>query len=94
MGGWLIANRSASSVPPESPIARFTIPPPQNVSYRPGVISPDGRWFAFIGVDALGKSQLWVRRLDSLSAQPLAEAENWPFWSPTAGSSDSSRKTN
>ena len=23
-----------------------------------------------------------MRRLDSLSAQPLAEAEHWPFWSP------------
>ena len=54
-GGWLIASRSARRVQPEPPMARFTIPPPENVSYRPGAISPDGRWFAFIGVDSSGQ---------------------------------------
>jgi len=35
-----------------------------------------------MGVDISGKTRLWVRRLDSLAAQPLAPAEFWLFWSP------------
>jgi Tol biopolymer transport system component len=82
LGGWTIAHRFTSQSNPDAGVQRFTIAPPENVSYGPGSISPDGRWFAFIGVDGVGKSQLWVRRFDSLTAQALAPAEHWPFWSP------------
>ena len=48
-------------------------------------MSPDGRRLAFTATDQSGKVQLWVRSLDSLSAQPLTAAEGGafrPFWSP------------
>src|SRR5262249_17330039 len=46
-------------------------------------ISPDGRRLVFSASNQ-GKSQLWVRPLDSLSAQPLAgtAGASYPFWSP------------
>src|SRR5439155_18507214 len=39
---------------------------------------------AFIAIES-GKSRLWVRPLDTVAAQPLADAEGGtrtPFWSP------------
>ncbi|HET7840147.1 MAG TPA: protein kinase [Terriglobia bacterium] len=47
-------------------------------------ISPDGRRLAFVAAPEGGKTQLWVRPLDSLGAQPLAGTEGaiYPFWSP------------
>src|SRR5262249_32104544 len=50
-------------------------------------ISPDGRRLVFVASNE-GKSQLWVRPLDSLAAQPLAgtEGASYPFWSPDSAS--------
>jgi Tol biopolymer transport system component len=47
-------------------------------------LSPDGRRLAFTAPDANGRLTLWVRALDSLSAQPLPGTTNAaaPFWSP------------
>ncbi len=47
-------------------------------------ISPDGTRIVFAAKAKNGKSQLWLRRLDSATAQPLSETENaaTPFWSP------------
>ncbi|MEP6686661.1 MAG: protein kinase, partial [Verrucomicrobiota bacterium] len=47
-------------------------------------ISPDGRRLTFVALTAEGKSLLWVRALDALSAQPLNGTEGafFPFWSP------------
>jgi eukaryotic-like serine/threonine-protein kinase len=68
---------------------RFSISPPERVTFAdlfdagPALISPDGSRLAFVGVDAQGKSQLWVRQLDALVAQPLGGTTNavYPFWS-------------
>ena len=47
-------------------------------------VSPDGLRLAFVARDSSGKTLLWVRPLDSLTAQPLAGTEDarQPFWSP------------
>src|SRR5207245_2494388 len=49
-------------------------------------ISPDGRRLVFSASE--GKSQLWVRPLDSLAPQPLAgtDGASYPFWSPDSAS--------
>jgi len=50
-------------------------------------ISPDGRLLVFSASNE-GKSQLWVRPLDSLAARPLpgTDGANLPFWSPDSTS--------
>jgi serine/threonine protein kinase/Tol biopolymer transport system component len=47
-------------------------------------LSPDGRQLAIVAVDSSGTSRLYIRRLDSRAAQPLAGTEDaaFPFWSP------------
>jgi serine/threonine protein kinase/Tol biopolymer transport system component len=47
-------------------------------------VSPDGSRLVFIATNADGKRLLWLRPLDSLTAQPLASTEGAgaPFWSP------------
>jgi len=48
------------------------------------VISPDGSRLAFVAIDETGRTLLYVRPLDSLTAQPLAgtDGASLPFWSP------------
>ncbi len=69
-----------------------TINPPINVSLAgtnvgsdPGdfEISHDGRAIVFVGTDSAGKSELWLRTLNSEYAKPLPAASNpiYPFWS-------------
>jgi eukaryotic-like serine/threonine-protein kinase len=45
--------------------------------------SPDGRLFAFTGIDASGKQGLWVRALDAENSRSLPGTEDAlnPFWS-------------
>lgn len=47
-------------------------------------ISPDGRSVIFVASAPDGTQGLWVRRLDSLAAEPLAGTDGaaYPFWSP------------
>ena len=68
----------AEILPPENTQFDFTGP-----SGGPPVISPDGHALAFSAVDSSGKKMLWVRSLDSQTAQPLAGAEGAAnlFWS-------------
>jgi Tol biopolymer transport system component len=66
-------------------LARFEIGVPEGViSVGSPRISPDGRYLAFNATDTQGKSQIWVRALNALAAQPLAGTEGTvrPFWSP------------
>jgi serine/threonine protein kinase/Tol biopolymer transport system component len=71
--------------PAETPATtRFFIYPPEKTTFRGSfAISPDGRRVVF-RVSSEGKALLWVRALDSLTAQSLAGTEeaNFPFWSP------------
>jgi len=74
---------------PEAPVTRLSITPPAkngfpDASGTPPAVSPDGRQIVFEAVSGEGRSQLWLRPLNSLTAQPLAGTENatLPFWSP------------
>ena len=74
--------------PPEAELVRFSVTGPEGVMLVPDstavAISPDGRRLLYTIMDATGTVRLWVRRLDSLAAQPLAgtEGATLPFWSP------------
>jgi Tol biopolymer transport system component len=71
--------------PPVQRVTKLSLLPPEKTIFGPIVVSPDGRRLAFTATDVSGKVQLWVRSLDSLSAQPLTAAEGGafrPFWSP------------
>ncbi len=73
----------------EPPVTRTSILPPDKAVFAPGIpaISPDGRHLAFAAT-ADGKTELWVRDLDSLSARllPGTEGGSAPFWSPDSRS--------
>lgn len=81
--GFLYFRRS----PEPSDLVRVSIAPPDGESFESFVISPDGRKLAFTA-DFNGIPTLWVRRLDSIEAKPLAGSENAsrPFWSPDSRS--------
>jgi Tol biopolymer transport system component len=51
-------------------------------------LSPDGRRMALVATDATGRTQLWIRPLNTSVAQPLAGTEDaaFPFWSPDSRS--------
>jgi eukaryotic-like serine/threonine-protein kinase len=66
----------------------FSPPPQAELLGAPAAVSPDGTHVAFDSTDASGKALVWVRALDSPSAQPLPGTEGdrglgaGPFWSP------------
>jgi eukaryotic-like serine/threonine-protein kinase len=77
------------------PSVRALVTPPERMLYQltgdyagPPAVSPDGRRIVFAAVDALGKRQLWIRRLDSLTPEPLPSTDDgtFPFWSPDSRS--------
>jgi Tol biopolymer transport system component len=86
LGGIVYIVRSASHS-----VTRFIVDAPANTTFVTGgrpatsaVISPDGQKIAFTARDAAGKISIWVRSLESLTAQPLmgTDEAQFPFWSP------------
>jgi serine/threonine protein kinase len=74
-----------SRQPASRPSVRLALATPDNTTLPANVtISPDGQRVAFVATNTEGKHLLWVRPLDSLTAQPLAgtDGANTPFWSP------------
>jgi eukaryotic-like serine/threonine-protein kinase len=75
---------------PEAAVLRMSILLPDNTTpdFPNGLglpaLSPDGKRIVFGAQTSDGKSPLWVRSLDALTAQPLAGTEGsaFPFWSP------------
>jgi Tol biopolymer transport system component len=75
---------------PQERVINATLLPPDgaefdfNSSYSLPALSPDGSRIVFGARAKDGKTQLWLRRLDSPIAQPLpgTESAEFPFWSP------------
>ncbi|MCM2317460.1 MAG: serine/threonine-protein kinase, partial [Thermoanaerobaculia bacterium] len=76
----------ATKAPPR--VLRATLLPPDKLVFEPTngamALSPDGKRLVFPARDSSGKTTLWVRSLDALTAQPLAGTDGGhsPFWSP------------
>jgi eukaryotic-like serine/threonine-protein kinase len=74
----------------DAPSVRSSILPPENTSFVNGIatsgyaLSPDGTRLVFAAQSVAGKTSLWMRHLNSLTAQELSGTENggFPFWSP------------
>ena len=94
--GYFVYSRPA---PQQAHAVRFTLFPPDKWSLAgtgavttgataPVMISPDGQRVAFVAISGEGKSLLWVRSLDTLTAQSFAgtEGASAPFWSPDSRS--------
>jgi len=72
-------------------VARYTIPPPESTTLTSNrafatnvAVSPDGRYIAFVADEQRRERTLWVRAINSLTAQRLDRTEDvvYPFWSP------------
>jgi Tol biopolymer transport system component len=66
---------------------RFLQTPPAGFAFRfqdRPAVSPDGRRIAFSITDGGGRTRIWVRNLDTLSARVLegTEGGSFAFWSP------------
>jgi eukaryotic-like serine/threonine-protein kinase len=66
---------------------RFEIPTPPTTDAISLAVSPDGQKIVFVAMSE-GQNKLWLRRLDSASAEPLAgtDGAGAPFWSPDSRS--------
>jgi Tol biopolymer transport system component/predicted Ser/Thr protein kinase len=76
--------------PPVAETVRFTAAIPENVNFTivgMFTLSPDGRKLAFSAAGVDGVPRIWIRSLESLTAQPLPGSETGPslaalVWSP------------
>jgi hypothetical protein len=90
--GVAVGGRYMSTVATPGALSRFEVQPPADVTLTPAPIastaqlalSPDGRRLAFVATRKRAASQLWIRPLDDVQAQPLpgTEGASYPFWSP------------
>ena len=78
------SSRLAFAIPP--PDAAFFTPTEGSVQTPQLALSPDGAAIAFVATGREGVSQIWVRRLGAMDAQPVrgTEGATYPFWSPDA----------
>ena len=82
--GWVTRSGGPAAPIPERRVEITTPPTPDPVSLA---ISPDGEKLAFVAIED-GRTQLWVRTLESGAAQPLrgTDGPSFPFWSPDSRS--------
>ncbi len=90
--GVLFGWRYAANGTAPAPAVRFEVLPPTGAALRPApvastaqlALSPDGRQLAYVAASKGSPSQVWIRPLDGVQAQPLAgtEGASFPFWSP------------
>jgi Tol biopolymer transport system component len=68
---------------PPRQVARFQIALPEKTDFPIFELSPDGRFLAFTANEG-GRRKMWIRPVDSLTAEPVPGTEDatYPFWSP------------
>jgi serine/threonine protein kinase len=73
--------------PPVAPEMRLEISTPPTTDPASLAISPDGNKIVYVATSE-GRSRLWLRSLESVSARPLAGTDDarLPFWSPDSRS--------
>src|SRR6185503_3669534 len=79
--------------PAQAPASiRAVINPPLDTRFRltsdlagPPILSPDGTYLAFTAIGVDGKTNLWVRSMNSGDARMLSDTNDaiFPFWSPS-----------
>ena len=87
--GWLASRliggeRQRGATAPVT-VAQIAAPPGVISAFHDGfALSPDGATLAFTARESNGTRQIWLRRLDALTARPLEGTTNgmYPFWSP------------
>ncbi|MCA1596847.1 MAG: hypothetical protein LC772_10550, partial [Chloroflexi bacterium] len=76
---------------PKPMVLRAELAPPAGLTMdilgdfaAPPALSPDGTMIVFGAHEANGSQELWLRRLDNLTAQKIegAQGGEFPFWSP------------
>ena len=69
--------------PNSAAVLRYSISMPDNAAIESFAVSPDGK-YVVIATRTNGRSQLWLRPLDSLQSHslPTTEGATYPFWSP------------
>jgi Tol biopolymer transport system component len=81
--------------PIAQPVVRSAVLAPDGARFAfagdiggPLVLSPDGRFLAFVAANPAGQNQLYVRPLASSAARPISGSERavFPFWSPDSKS--------
>ena len=78
-----------SRSPSSAGTVRLSLTTPEKTSQPAHVtVSPDGSRVVFVATNAEGKRLLWIRQLDSLTAQALTgtDGASAPFWSPDSHS--------
>lgn len=79
--GFMTAARPRTAT---SSVTRFEIPPPTNSAIDSIAISPSGRKLAIVSRGLRDRTQLWIRSMDTFTAQaiPKSQGAAFPFWSP------------
>ncbi len=75
-------------------LSRLSIAPPEQATFIGGygaphlALSPDGQRLALVPTPIGGRTLLWIRDLDTLTARPLTgtDGATYPFWSPDSRS--------
>jgi len=85
----IAAFRAFRALPPpaDAPELRLEVNTPPTTDPISMAISPDGRRLTFVATSD-GTPRLWVRPLDTATAQPLpgTDGASYPFWSPDSRS--------
>jgi len=83
---WVLLPSQAGTPEPPARVVRFGIPAPEGTVYVRGLaMSPDGSKVAMTVRNPQGRTEIWVRSLDTLEMKRIPGTEGgtrFPFWSP------------